>query len=370
MTNLLRHQKFKLLFFSLILLSQAFPFFGENDFPIGSTKGKSSAKYFLTLEDKDVKIPSLYLNGYNQKATKSENGFLVEVKIEADSLRINKKWSFEKGIEKKLKLFDEKRANYLINILSNAQFLDEAIISVFKFVKKNWIYVEKNDNDLNVNEILNSKDASCLSFCKICKSYFDIMGIESEIVIGIKFPSDKDSFILKGGALHSWLKIKLDKENEIFCDPLFYFGFVTHNYIYLSTFENFKKENLKSYKNVEVNLISANDRIFYNPQSKVKPLFWSRTPFESSAFGIVLGKVLKEKDIPVNGKVVIKNSSGNLITDTFEGNFYFFIENDGIYSISIFLEGGREENLGDLAFSKNSAKKIVYYVKDKFSNNI
>lgn len=363
MTNLSKHQKSKFFFFSLILLIQTFSFFGKNDFPIGSTKGESYAKYFLTLEDKYLQISSLYLNGYIQKATKSENGFLVEVKIEADSLRIDKKWSFEKGIAKKLKLLDEKRANSLIKTLSNAQFLDEAIISVFQFVRNNWKYAEKNDNDLTLQNILNSDDASCLSFCKICKNYFDIMGIESEIVIGIKFPSDKDSLILKGGVLHSWLKIKLDKENEIFCDPLFYFGFVTHRYIFLSTFEDFKKESLKSYKNCEVALISSNDRIFYNPESKVRPLFWRRTPFESSAFGIVLGKVLKEKDIPVNGKVVVKNSSNSLITDTFDGNFYFFIENDGIYSITIILEEGREENLGNLVFSKSSAKKIIYYVK-------
>jgi hypothetical protein len=333
----------------------------------GSARGDAEAKFFISSENKNIDLPSIKLNGFSQRSEKAADGIFVEITIKADSLRIEKEWRLDKTISKKLKTLDPVRADALIRLLSKARYIDEAAIAIFQFVRENWEYVEKNDSDLTIEQILNLKEASCLSLCRICKFYFDIAGIKSTIAIGIKFPADEETFKLKGGALHSWLKINIDKDNEIFCDPLSFFGFVTQRYIYLCNEEDFRKNKLQNFREATVKLISSKDRIFYNPESEIKPLFWKRTPYESSVYGLVVGKVLKEKEIPAKGSVIVKGFGNDLKTDLFQGNFYFFVREEGRYSIFIIFEDGHKEKLGDLVFSGSAVKKVVYYVKEKTS---
>lgn len=356
---------FKTFLTTLIFLTLLF--FGENEFcfPIGSVRGEAEATFFISSENRNIDIPFLSLNGFSQISEKKGNGIFVEIKINANDLRIEKEWRINKTISKKLRKLDPARAEPLIRALSKVRYTDEAAIEIFKFVKQNWKYVEKNDSNFATEEILNLKEASCFSLCRICKFYFDIIEIHSEVAIGIKFPTDKETLVLKGGALHSWLKIKIDKDNQVFCDPLSFFGFVTQRYIYLCNEENFKKDRLQNFKNATVTLVSNRDRIFYNPESEIKPLFWKRSPYESSIYGIVVGKVLKEKDLPAKGSVIVKGFGNNLKLDLFQGNFYFFAKEDGKYSMFIISEDENEEKLGDLVFSGSAVKKVVYYVKEK-----
>lgn len=354
----------------LILLLFLIPlhFLGDQIYSTtGSARGEAEAVFFLSSDKNDIFFPSININGFSQSAQKTKNGTFVEIKITADSLRIDKEWRMNKAILKKLKKLDPKRAESLNALLSRAYYIDEAAISIFYFIRNNWKYVEKNDADLTIDEILNLKEASCLSLCRICKFYFDIVGIQSSIVIGIKFPTDEETFVLKGGALHSWIKIKIDKDNEVFCDPLSFFGFVTQRYIYLLDYEDFNKDKLQSFHLETVKLISSRDRIFYNPESEIKPLFWKRSAYESSVYGVVVGKVLNEKEIPAKGSVIVKGCGKDLKTDLFEGNFYFFVREEGTYSIFINFEDGKVEKLGDLVFSGSAVKKIVFYVKEKTS---
>ncbi|MCX7829627.1 MAG: hypothetical protein N2445_01000 [Acidobacteria bacterium] len=332
-------------------------------FPVGSARGEAESLFLISVQNKDFSIPSIEINGFSQKTRKGSVGEEIEIKITADSLRIDKEWVLDKKISKELKNFDPKRAALLIDSLLKIRYADEAILTLFKFVRDNWNYCEKNDGDLSINEILLLKEASCLSFCKLCKAYLDILGIECELALGIKFPSDKDTIILKGGALHSWLKIKIDQKTEIFCDPLSFFGFVTHRYIYLSNEENFKKNKLQEFKDALVILASSKDRIFYNPESEIKPMFWRRSVHESSIYGLILGKVLKEKDIPFKGKIVLETSGNYLENELFEGNFYFFIKGEGEYSFFVVMEGKNLKKIGDLVFAGNSVKKVVYYIE-------
>jgi len=331
---------------------------------VGSARGEAKATFLFSTNNQKIEIPAFSLNGFSQRSEKSPAGILVEVKATADPLRIEKVWHLNKVMERSLTKNYKKRATTLIESLSKARFLDEAVILTFNFIKNNWRYVEKNDAEVPINDIFNSNEASCLSICRICKEFFKIMDIQSEIVIGIKFPDYSDTLVLKGGALHSWIKIKIDDKNEIFCDPLSYFGFVTQKYIYLTDYDTFIKNHLADFKGISITMTKNKDRIFYNPESETKPQYWRRSPYETSVYGLFVGKILKEKDLPAKGTVIVKGFGGDLKTDLFNGNFYFFVRSEGQYFIFAVFEDGKEQKLGDITFSGVAVQKVVFYVKN------
>lgn len=363
-TNQSRPRKVDFILFALTLFFV--PLLAQNKslLAVGSARGEAEANFEIYPKSSEIVIPSIAINGFLQNSTKTPFGISVKIKINADSLRIEKEFHLSKTAEKQLKRFDNIRAPILIDWLSKTRYLDEATLVVFNFLKSNWHYVDKNDNDLSIEALLNSKDASCLSFCRLAKEYMNIIGIQSDIVVGIKFPIEKETFILEKGALHSWLKLKIDDTNDVFCDPLSFFGFVTPRYIYIADWETFKKDKLRHFKDSTVTLTSCKDRIFFNPESEVKPQFWERSPYENSVYGLVLGKVLKEKDIPVSGEIVIKSAGNDFKTELFQGNFYFFVKTDGEYSIYFVTEGKKEKKLGDVTFSGCAVKKVVFYYKE------
>jgi hypothetical protein len=346
----------------LILISFTILTFAENSsFVSGSVKGISSASYFFKTS---YQMKNFEADGFKQVCEKKVDGYLIKVEAKADSLDLREPFFLNKDKIKKIKGGDKQNGERIILTLSKENSIDGAIYALIKEINETYNYVEKNDESLGIDEILKEKSLSCLSFCRLTKFYLDLLKIPSQIVIGIKFNPQSETFNLKGGALHSWLIVEVNNNKKILVDPLFSFGFVTEYYIFLDYFDDFTKEKKNKLKDCNLKLIENSDRIFYNPESPQNVTFFRRTRYEQSSPGVVIGKVLKENDLPCFGKIIIKSGEKFIESNLFNGNFAFFVEVAGVYKIGFISDKGEKKFLGEIEFRNELGKKVVFYLKD------
>ncbi len=332
-----------------------------SSFVSGSVKGISSASYFFKTS---YKMKNFEADCFTQRCEKKDDGYLIKVEAKADSLDLRESFFLDKDKIKKIKSGDKQNSERIILTLSKENSLDGAILALVKEINETYNYLERNDENLKLEEILKQKNLSCLSFCRVMKFYLDLLKIPSQIVIGIKFNPESEIFNLRGGALHSWLIVEVPDKRKILLDPLFSSGFVTEYYIFLDYFDDFTKEKKNELKDCSIKLIENSDRIFYNPESPQQVTFFRRTRYEQSSPGVVIGKVLKEKDLPCSGKVVIKSGEKFIESKLFNGNFAFFVEVEGVYQMGFISDTGERKLLGEIEFRNEIGKKVVFYLKD------
>lgn len=249
----------------------------------------------------------------------------------------------------------------VFQVFSSSSTLLKLLTSLFLALKESFIYEPRDELDLKVEEILKRKKASCLSLSKLVQYYLQLAQIKSEIHIAIKFPFDRDFVELKGGILHSFVIINFNG-NLILCDPLFSVGFIPENYIYLCELKDLSDNTLKKLVGSKIRLLSHNDRIFYNPQTLLKVELW-KPDLDRTISGALIGKILKDKDIFEEGYIVIKTLDDEVKIKLVNGNFCFFLENDGEYTIFFENVLGERMMLKKLFLSHRKVKKVVFYLK-------
>lgn len=304
-------------------------------------------------------MPSIRNDGYEQKAELSGVEWKVDIKVSAPPLRVRESWTLKKKMARSLSAADGGTGRQLAGRLSGASSRSEALMEVSSFIRERWRYVEKDESGLGIKELLSSKEASCLGMVILAKHFLEILGISSREITGIRFPAVDEVCLLKGGVLHAWLEVEVEKGIWVFCDPGSYFGFVPQYFIVLKKDGPMTKEELRSVSGGRVFLDRNEDRLFYDPLSSGKPDFWIRPQFDSAIQGVLLGKALLGKDLPARGAAILSCGDNVLRCDLWDGNFYFRIASRGIYTLEIEANAPVRRSSRSVELSDISRKKIV-----------
>jgi hypothetical protein len=330
---------------------------------MGVASGKGNASYRISFDSGDIVIPDCANDGFIQRAVKSGNGWEVRVEVSLEPLRLRESWAISRKMEKSLSVLGKDLKNELIAKLSSSTSKDDAVIKVLQIIAGKWNYVEKDDSGLTLDQLMASGNASCLGMVRLSQHILSLLEIPSKEVIGIRFPADQKIYSLKGGALHAWLEIEAEKGRWVFCDPRSTFGFVPEYFIVLKKDGSFGREDIRSIYGGTVELRANEDRIYYDPLSAVKPDFWKRPSYDALTQGVLLGKVLTEYDLPVEGQVSLSNDNGSLRTVLWKGNFYFKIMSPGIYTLKVMPAGRKQPAQKEVELSDLSRNKVVVYVE-------
>lgn len=330
----------------------------------GVAGGIGTAEYLMRFGGLGGSVPNYRNDGFEQVAVKTSSGWEIRTEVNLRPLKVREKWAMTKAEAKLISSLDEGLGKSLMGALGGVTSKDEAVIRVISLVNQKWDYVEKDDSALKIEELLSSKSLSCLGNVRVVKHLLDILRIPSAEVIGIRFPLNGRSYELKGGALHAWLEIEIEKGRKIFCDPRATFGFVPMNFIFLKVGDNLSDKELSLFQGGKVELLSIKDRIFFDPMSEEKPDLWKRASFDALVQGVLLGKVLDERDLPVAGRVSLSGENGEVVSPLWEGNFYFRALSTGLYTLRARAEGNAETIERKIELSDISRKKVVIYVKN------
>lgn len=335
----------------------------------GVVSGEASASYRLVFPSGGVTVPSVGNDGYEQKAVLSGTEWKVDIKVSAAPLRVREGWALTKKMVKSLSALDRDTGRSLAEKLSGASSRDEAIIRVSSFICQRWTYVEKDDSDSGIPELLSSGEASCLGMVRLAAHFLEVLGIPSREVTGIRFPPDGEDCLLRGGALHAWLEVEVERGKWVFCDPKSSFGFVPQYFIVLKKEGSVTREELKSVAGGRVFLERNEDRLFYDPLCSGKPDFWTRPPFDATTQGVLLGKALLVKDLPARGTAVLSCGDRVLRCDLWDGNFYFRIASPGVYKLEIEPKAPGRRISRSLELSDLSRKKLIIFVEGGVISN-
>jgi len=330
---------------------------------VGSVSGKSSASYEISFPNGGLEMPSMRNDGYDQRAVKTKDGWLVEVSVSAGPLRAREEWFLTKKMEKSLAAMDRKVGRAMAARLAGAVSRDEAVMAVLRFIGDNWSYVQKDDSGMSLEEMLASREASCLGMVRLAGRVLDILGIPSSEITGIRFPACSRESELRGGALHAWLEVEVERGRRVFCDPMSSFGFVPQYFIVLRRGGGLSREELRAVSGGKVILTSNEDRIFYDPMSSVKPDFWVRPPFDSASQGVLLGKALERGDMPARGKARLSCGDRVLECELWDGNFYFKIASPGTYVMDVLPAAPARPSTLRIELSDLSRRMIVVPVE-------
>ncbi len=347
--------------FSLVVLTlfQVCALAGTHGTGAGVVSGEASASYMLVFPGGGIQIPSASNDGYEQKAVQTETGWKVDVKVSAGVLRVRESWVLTRKMSGDLRSLNKVTGKALAAKIAGSSSRDEAVMKLCSFIRERWNYVEKDDSGLEIGELLSSSEASCLGMVRLAVHFLNILQIPSREITGIRFPREGDECILKGGALHAWLEVEVEKGRWVYCDPKSSFGFVPHYCIVLKKDGPITREELKAVAGGKVILERNNDRLFYDPLSAGRPDFWIRPPFDSATQGVLLGKALLGKDLPARGTAVLSCGDNLLKCDLWEGNFYFRIGSPGIYLLRIDAEEPGRRSSRRIELSDLSRKKLV-----------
>ena len=347
--------------FSLILsvLFPAFVLAGPGVAGDGTVSGEASASYRLVFPGGGVKVPSLKNDGYEQKSRLSGTEWKVDVNVSASPLRVRESWTLTKKMAKSLSAADREIGRSLSGKLAGACSRDEAVMQVFSFIREKWSYVEKDDSALEIRDLLSSGEASCLGMVRLAWDFLNRIEIPSRAITGIRFPPEGEECLLKGGALHAWLEVEVEKGRWVSCDPKSFFGFVPQYYIVLKNEGPVTREELKALAGGRVVLESNRDRLFFDPLSSLKPDFWIRPQYDAATQGVLLGKVLLVKDLPARGRASLSCGDRVLKCDLWDGNFYFRVASPGIYLLKIEAEEPGRGSSRLVELSDLSRKKLV-----------